>query len=232
MDNISWSDKIKYYTKYLYSRLKGCVPFKKTIINDNLSNCQKNSEILNSLHLNEQAQSIRDESIFSRLLKNISFYFKKILFYMMNYVCINDNMNNENFLIKQSVVVMFEGNINFNTVVLADSYHDIYRIMKHIMDNHHMYERKTFGNLNHIIDKICLVTNDGEEIDVLDTLNTFILYTEPIKLSNIPLLHDIKHEDIKDIKITYFNKMDYKLIEIDFQLNKDQNIDFLNTLIT
>lgn len=231
MDTISLSDKIKYYIKYLFSRLKGWVPYKKTIINGNLDNYQKNSEILNSLYLHEQAESIQNENWFSQFIKNISFYFKKMLFYAMNCVCLDDSMANEQFLIKQRVVVSFEGNINFNTVVLADSYRDIYRIIKHITENHHMYERKTLGNLNYVVDKFCLVTRDDEEIDVLDTLNTFIMYTDPIKLLDIPLLHDKKSEDIKELKITYFHEMDYKFVDIDFESNKDQDIDFLNTLL-
>ena len=150
---------------------------------------------------------------------------------MFNCACMDDSLANEHFLIKQRVVVSFEGNINFNTVVTADSYLEIYRNVQHIAENHDMYQRKVFGNLTFVIDKICLVTNDEEEIDVLDTLNTFILYTEPIKLSDIPLLYEKKCSDIKEIKITYFHEMDYKFVDIDFQSNKDEDIDFLNTLL-
>ena len=231
MDNISLSDKIKYYIKYLFSRLKGWVPYKKTIIGGNLDNHQRNSEILNSLYLHEQAESIHDESYFSRIRKNISFYFKKMLFCAMNCVCLNESMTNEQFLIKQRVVILFEGNVNFNTVILADSYRGIHQIVKQISENPRAYERKIFGNLMYVIDKIFMVTNDDEEIDVLDTLNTFIVYTEPIKLSDVPLLYDKKCEDIKEIKITYFHEMDYKFVDIDFESNQDKDIDFLNTLL-
>lgn len=141
----------------------------------------------------------------------------------MNIIYLLTNFFNVTFPDKNRVIVSFSGNRNFNTILLINSYLEINDIINNIALDINTYSRKKFDNINNFIDKIYIITNNNEEIDITNIFDLFIEYKEKLLLSDIALFYD--KIDIKNIKITYYNNMEYQEILIDYELYKNNTFE-------
>lgn len=129
------------------------------------------------------------------------------------------------------VLISYEGEKNFCTVLSAESYVEIDETVKHILQNYDTYPRKQFGDFSNMIDKIHLITHCGKEIEIFDTMNLFIQYTEPIIIRDVVYLHEKTLTDIKSMKIVYYKDMELLEATFDFHKIKNEHIDTINKLL-
>lgn len=132
---------------------------------------------------------------------------------------------------KHRVLVLYQKEKNFSTVLIAESYTQINEIVNDMLKNYNSYKRIQLDDSNVMIQRLVLLTKDNEEIDVTDMINMFIKYTEPITICDLSHLCGKKSESIKHMKFEYYKEMEPFEKIFDFQQIKDKDIEFINLML-
>lgn len=134
-----------------------------------------------------------------------------------------------NFKNTKRIAISYQGDRSFNTVIHADSFNDVKKIVHDIVNNTSKYSKKSFESFPDFIDKIHIVTGNNVIIDVSHHVNICVPYNCEILIGDILALYG--YENIKTIQVTYYKNMESNVIELCFEQYKNKNIDILNEIL-
>jgi hypothetical protein len=126
---------------------------------------------------------------------------------------------------KNKVIIWYQGEKNFCTLLKTESYTSIDKSIKDILTNYSNFPKKSFDKDNVMIDKVFFVTIDDQEIEFFELMTLFIEYDDIITIGDIVYLFDKDHSHINFIKISYYEDFELKMKEIDFHEIKNDNIE-------